>query len=161
MTKVKRDDFDAGRPVPALTADELHFAFAFASAVAHGKSPTRDLDEVFRPIRFDDKVYAMRDDVMENQMAAAILESMKHDKSKAKAALWRVMMIGVPAICSKRARKWLKPAEEKDGPGMIHRTFIEAVATVETEFGRSLPIGKVFTLAEKLVPGITDPRNGL
>ena len=84
---MKKDDVDIGQPVPVLTAEELHLAFAAGSAVVHGKSPALDLSAVFRPVQVAGDVYAFRDDDMGNQMAAAILESMKHDPPKAKAAL--------------------------------------------------------------------------
>lgn len=137
----------AAEPVPKLTADELAFAMGSGGAVYEGKMQSPPISEVTRPIEIAGETVTLTD-VPLNRAALGILESLKHDPLKARAALYRIMLIGFDVLRDPRAADWTRKAD--DGKLEIQEPLIEAIATVPANFYRKVNLDRVFRLAAKI-----------
>jgi hypothetical protein len=134
------------RAVPQLTAEELNFAIANADFAYSGKMITKPIEEIFRPLTIGGKTIVPTDIPM-NRAAGALLESMKHDPEKARAALHRTMMIAFDAFNDPRCEQWLKKDGEQQ---LVHGALLEAIATIPTSWGKPVSMDRVYKLAEKI-----------
>jgi hypothetical protein len=138
-----------GESVPPLTVDELQFAMASADAAYQMRTPVKAMSERTRPIRVGDDTICLTD-IPLNHAAMSLLDALGHDRAKAWAALWRVMMIGLEVFKHKKAEKWVRPAPDDPKKEEVHGALIEAIATVPANYMGKTDAMRVFRLAEKI-----------
>src|SRR5437879_974401 len=93
-----------GRAVPRLSKEELGFAMAAGGAAYEGKMQIT-ISEIFQPIKIDEDIITLND-TPSNRFAGAVLDALKHDREKARAALHRIMLIGFDVLQHSGAAHW-------------------------------------------------------
>lgn len=142
-----------GKPIPALTFDEMYFAMICGTAAPHGRMPFNQVDISSGPGRV---LVASDDGLLGRAATFAILDSLNHDPDKAGAALYRYMMIAIWVLADDRTDAWLRV--RRDEGKDVYPALIEAIATIPTKFGNRRPsVDRVPRLAERIHAEMTGP----
>jgi hypothetical protein len=142
-----------GKEIAAISLEELQFAMVAADAAYSRKMPTESMETRTRPIQVGEQVVRLTDKPF-NHAAVAILDALRHDREKAPAALYRIMIIGSAVFEHDDFKNWARIGA--DGKEEAHRAILDAVATIPVIAGEEVTPAAVFRLAEQIKAQIGD-----
>jgi hypothetical protein len=137
------------RPVPPLTVDELQCAILAGGRAYDAKTEGEPL-AARAPVTLDDaeEAVAASLDSPIISFIVAIDAAFSHDPDKGQAAIERVLLVGRDALRDQRAAPYLR--RHSTAMLEVHRSLLEAIATVPLFYGHPSPLDRIFALAEEI-----------